>query len=85
MYTGGLSFSQEQRVRDALRYGDGELLADVVRNGHFMDYEELKRFIEEQPGGYRHVSWRGIQLGDVTVVDRYGRPKVEGWYGRTTL
>jgi hypothetical protein len=50
-----------------------------------MDYEELKRFIEEQPGGYRHVSWRGIQLGDVTVVDRYGRPKVEGWYGRTTL
>jgi hypothetical protein len=77
MYTGGLSLTQEQRVRDAVRQDDGELLADVVRNNRFMDYEDLERFIEDMPGGYRHVSWRGIQVGDVQVVDKYGKPKVQ--------
>lgn len=77
MYTGGLTLTQEQRIREAVRHGDGDLLADVVRNSRFMDYEDLEKFIEEQPGGYRHVSWRGIQVGDVQVVDKYGKPQVQ--------
>lgn len=72
-----LTMTQEQRVRDAIRHCDGELLADVVRNGgRLLDYEDLQEFVEEQPGGYRHVSWRGIQVGEVTVIDKYGRPEV---------
>ena len=72
-----LTVTQEQRVRDALRYGDGELLADVVRNGgRLLEYDDLAQFVEEQPGGFRHVSWRGIQVGGVQVVDKYGRPEV---------
>lgn len=69
---------QEQQVRDALRYGDGELLADVVRNGGpLLEYDDLEQFVEEQPGGFRHVSWRGIRVGEVTVIDKYGRPEVQ--------
>lgn len=71
-----MKWSTEQKVRDAIRFGDGELLAEAVQGDRFLDYDELKQFVEEQVGGYRHVSWRGVKVGATTVVDKFGRPLV---------
>lgn len=71
-----MKWDTEQKVRDAIRFGDGELLAEAVQGDRFLDYDELERLVEEQPGGYRHVSWRGVQVGATTVVDKFGRPLV---------
>ncbi len=71
-----MKWDTEQKVRDAIRYGDGELLAKAVQGDRFLDYDELERFVGEQVGGYRHVSWRGVQVGATTVVDKFGRPLV---------
>lgn len=71
-----MKWSTEQKVRDAIRFGDGELLAEAVQGDRFLDYDELEQFVGEQPGGYRHVSWRGVQVGATTVVDKFGRPLV---------
>lgn len=78
--TGGdaMKWSTEQKVRDAIRFGDGELLAEAVKDDRFLDYDELEQFVGEQVGGYRHVSWRGVQVGATTVVDKFGRPLVTG-------
>lgn len=71
-----MNYRTEQKVRDALRYNDGALMEEAVKNDRFLDYDELESFVEEQVGGYRHVSWRGIRVGDTVVEDRYGRPLV---------
>jgi len=72
-----MTISEESRIRDAIRRNDGELLAATVRNSRFMDYDELEQFVNDQPGGWRHANWRGIEIDDVTVVNRYGRPVVQ--------
>lgn len=71
-----MKWSTEQKVRDAIRFGDGELLAEAVQGDRFLDYDELEQFVGEQVGGYRHVSWRGVKVGATTVVDKFGRPLV---------
>ena len=67
---------QEWQIRDAIRTGDGQLLADTVRQMKTMDYYELQRFVEQQPGGQRALRWYGIRVGDVEIIDRAGKPVV---------
>ena len=71
-----MNYRTEQKVREALRYGDGSLLAEAVEGDRFLDYDELEEFVQGEVGGYRHVSWRGIRVGETMVEDRYGRPLV---------
>lgn len=72
-----LTWEQEQKVRDAVRFNDGEMLAEVVKSDRFLDYDDLAAAVEDLPNGYRHVSWRGITIGDTKVIERFGRPQVE--------
>jgi hypothetical protein len=72
-----MTFNEEQALKEALRNGDGRLMADTVKRMNFADYDEIERFVSDQPGGYRHVSYRGIECGDVRIKDEYGRPRVE--------
>lgn len=73
-----MDWTTEQKVRDAIRTGDGQALERAVKHaGRWLDYDELERFVEDLPGGYRHVSWRGIQIGTTTIADRYGIAEVK--------
>lgn len=72
-----MTFSEELAIKEALRNGDGQLLAQTVRKLRFTDYDELEQFVSDQPSGWRHVSaYNGITVGDVRVKDRCGRPTV---------
>ena len=72
-----MTFSEELAIQEALRNGDGRLMAETVRRMHFTDYSELETFVTDQPSGWRHVSaYNGITVGDVRVKDRAGRPTV---------
>lgn len=42
-----MKWSTEQKVRDAIRFGDGELLAEAVQGDRFLDYDELEQFVGE--------------------------------------
>lgn len=72
-----MNYSDELAIREALRNEDDRLLADTVRRMRYTDYDELERFVSNQPGGYRHVQFGQIAVGGVRIRDRYGRPKVE--------
>lgn len=71
-----MNYRTGQKVREALRYGDGSLLAEAVEGDRFLNYDELEEFVQGEVGGYRHVSWRGIRIGETMVEDHYGRPRV---------
>ena len=69
--TGGdaMKWSTEQKVRDAIRFGDGELLAEAVQGDRFLDYDELEQFVGEQVGGYLARELARVKVGATTVVD----------------
>lgn len=70
-------YSDELSIKEALRNNDGRLMADTVRRMRWTDYDDIERYVSDQPGGWRHVTARGIEVGDVRIRDRYGLPKVE--------
>ena len=71
-----MNVNHEWRIRDAIRTQDARLLADTVQQMKATNYDELQRFIEQQPGGQRAIRWYGIRVGDVEIIDRAGKPVV---------
>ena len=72
-----MTFLEELAVKEALCTGNGALLARTVKRMTLPDYSDLEDFVQDQPGSYRHVSYRGIEVGNVCVRNRGGRATVE--------
>lgn len=72
-----MTFSEELAIKEALCTGNGALLARTVKRMTLPDYADLERFVSDQPGSYRHVSYRGIEVGNVRVRSAGYRPVVE--------
>jgi hypothetical protein len=72
-----MTFLEELAVKEAVRTGNGALLKNTVSRMAFPDYAAIERAVDGEPNSYGAVSYRGVTVGGVCVVNRAGRATVQ--------
>lgn len=71
-----MSYLDEYEIKEAVRNGDGRLLAQTVWNMPFPSFGEIKAVILSVPGGSRYVASNRIVMGKVWILNHFGSPLV---------
>jgi len=74
-----LSYRDEQAIRNAIRNGNSHDLAEAVRDlPTYTNFDEVKRVVDDAPGGHRYTRLNRIEMDCVTVWRGLGnRPEVD--------
>ena len=79
-----LNYRDEQAIRSAIRSGSGHDLAEAVRElPAYTNFDEVKRVVEDAPGGQRYTRLNRIEMDCVTIWRGVGnRPDVDEYCDR---
>ena len=73
-----MRFSDELAIKEAVRNGDGDKLAEVVSHlGGRVWFDEIRNVVDDMPGSWRHIDTIGdVVVGNVKIKDDFGRAEV---------
>lgn len=71
-----MTLLEEIAIREAVRNGDGRLMAETVQGMFYPDFDEVVRVVEESAGNWNAVCFDGIHVGNTVVRNQYGTAKV---------
>ncbi len=73
-----MTYLQELAIREAVRNGDGRLMAETINElPGYVDFSDVQAAVEAAPGSWDAVRWDGLHVGNTVVQDRYGRPAIK--------